>query len=138
MEFEGQYLTFEEYRELGGTLDLSPFNLLEFESRRKIDIRTQDRLVGLETIPQAVKLCVYNLIETINSYIVSEKSISSNGNIASVSTDGYSESYITPVQLKEIVKSKEDEINNIIREYLLGIIINGQHIMYVGVDNVNK
>ena len=44
MEFEGQYLTYEEYIDLGGTLDLMPFNLLEFEARRKIDIRTQSRL----------------------------------------------------------------------------------------------
>ena len=36
MEFSGQYLTYEEYRALGGTLDLAPFNILEFGARRRI------------------------------------------------------------------------------------------------------
>lgn len=138
MTFEGQYLTYDEYRELGGTLSLSPFNLLEFEARRKIDIRTQNRIKNGSEIPQEVKLCVYNLIETINSYVVSEKNISSNGNLASVSTDGYSESYVTSVQLKELMSSKESEIDNIIRNYLLEVILDGQHVMFVGVDNANK
>lgn len=33
MEFSGQYLTYEEYRGLGGTLDLMPFNLLELDRK---------------------------------------------------------------------------------------------------------
>ena len=38
MKFEGQYLTFEEYKSLGGTLkDKTPFNLLEIEARNQID-----------------------------------------------------------------------------------------------------
>ena len=138
MTFEGQYLTYAEYRELGGTLGQTPFNLLEFEARRKIDIRTQNRLKEKDDIPQEVKLCIYNLIETINNYVVSEKNISDNGNIASVSTDGYSESYVTSSQIKDILMSKENEVNSIIREYLLEVIVDGQHIMFVGVDNANK
>ena len=70
MEFNGQYLTYEEYKALGGSLDLTPFNLLEFESRRRIDIRTQCRLKDIDSkdIPQEVKLCEYALINSINSY----------------------------------------------------------------------
>ena len=30
MEFNGQYLTYNEYKALGGSLDITPFNLLEF------------------------------------------------------------------------------------------------------------
>lgn len=138
MTFEGQYLTYDEYRELGGTLGQTPFNLLEFEARRKIDIRTQNRLKDKENIPQEVKLCVYNLIDTINNYVVSEKNISENGNVASVSTDGYSESYVTSGQLKEVLASKESEIDTTIRNYLLGVIFEDQHIMFAGRDNVNK
>ena len=44
MEFEGQYLTYNEYKALGGRLDQTPFNILEFEARRKIDERTFERL----------------------------------------------------------------------------------------------
>ena len=139
MTFEGQYLTYAEYQELGGSaIGLMPFNLLEFEARRRIDIRTQDRLKDKENIPDEVKLCVYNLINTINNYVISEKSITDNGNIASVSTDGYSESYVNATQLNQIVQSKENELNTIIRNYLVGVIFDDEHIMFAGVGNANK
>ena len=134
MEFEGQYLTYEEYRGLGGTLDIMPFNLLEFEARRKIDIRTQNRLKDSDEIPQEVKLCEYNLISAINDYASSIKSATENGNIASENIDGYSVSYVKSSSIKDIVNSKSVELNDIIDTYLLGVIFNGQHLMYLGVD----
>lgn len=133
MEFEGQYLTYEEYKALGGTLDLTPFNLLEFEARRQIDIRTFNRLKNGENIPQEVKLCVYNLINSINEFATSTSNVTSNGNIASENTDGYSISYITTDKISDIVKSKQSEIDDIIRTYLLGVVYNGEHLMYIGV-----
>ena len=69
MTFEGQYLTYAEYQALGGSaIGEMPFNLLEFEARRKIDIRTFNRIKELdsEEIPQEVKLCEYALINSIN------------------------------------------------------------------------
>jgi hypothetical protein len=136
MEFSGQYLTYEEYKGLGGTLDLTPFNLLEFEARRQIDIRTFNRLKGIDSndIPQEVKLCEYNLINSINEFASSTNSAIGTGNVASESTDGYSVSYITASQISDIVKSKNDEFNDIINTYLLGVVVNGQHLMYIGVD----
>ena len=41
--FSGQYLTYLEYQSLGGTLEETPFNLLEYEARKQIDLRTQRR-----------------------------------------------------------------------------------------------
>lgn len=132
MEFSGQYLTYEEYKGLGGTIDLTPFNLLEFEARRKIDIRTQDRLKGFESdeIPQEVKLCVYALI---NSIVIFSNTMNNAGNVASESTDGYSVSYITSSQISEVVMSKNKELDDIIRTYLLGVVFNGEHLLYAGV-----
>ena len=136
MEFNGQYLTYEEYKALGGALDLTPFNLLEFEARRKIDIRTFNRIKQLdsEKIPQEVKLCEYTLINSINSYSDSTNGISSNGNVASENTDGYSISYVTADKISEIVKSKSAELDDIVRNYLIGVIVNGEHVVYCGVD----
>ena len=136
MEFEGQYLTYEEYIGLGGELDLMPFNLLEFEARRRIDIRTQNRLKDIDSrdIPQAVKICEYNLINSINGFANAMTNISNNGNVASFSSDGYSESYLTPAQIQDVVRSKSAELDDIVRTYLLGVIFNDQHLMYVGVD----
>ena len=137
MTFEGQYLTYAEYQALGGSaIGEMPFNLLEFEARRKIDIRTQNRLKDVDSgdIPQEVKLCEYNLINSINEFASAMTNISNNGNIASFNSDGYSESYITPVQIQDVVKSKSVELDDIVRTYLLGVIFNDQHLMYLGVD----
>ena len=137
MTFEGQYLTRQEYIDLGGSqIDETPFNLLEFEARRQIDIRTFNRLKGVDSkeIPQEVKLCEYNLINSINEFASSTNGAISTGNVASETTDGYSVSYINASQISDIVKSKNDEFNDIIDTYLLGVVFNGQHLMYCGVD----
>ena len=134
MTFEGQYLTYAEYQTLGGSaIGDMPFNLLEFEARRQIDIRTFNRLKDSEGIPQEVKLCEYALINGLQDFANNTSNVSSNGNVASENTDGYSISYITADKISEIVKSKQNEIDDIIRTYLLGVIVNGEHIMYCGV-----
>lgn len=136
MEFNGQYLTYPEYRALGGVLDITPFNLLEFESRRRIDIKTQNRLknINSEDIPMEVKLCINSLIHAINNYANSIDSATENGNIASENIDGYSVSYVKSASIKDIINSRSAEIDDIIDNYLLEIIFNGQHLMYLGVD----
>ena len=130
MEFSGQYLTYNEYRTLGGTLDLTPFNLLEYEARRKIDERTLGRLKNILEIPQEVKMCMYSLISSLNNY---SNENSNNKNIASESVGSYSVSYVTGGTIQEIIKSKSVELNEIINSYLTGVVVNGQHIIYLGV-----
>ena len=137
MEFEGQYLTYEEYKGLGGTLDLMPFNLLEFEARRRIDIRTQNRLKNSDSVPNEVKLCDMSLINMTKKYLDKENNESQEKqNIASESTDGYSVTYntITLDKIKEIMESKKAEVSDILETYLVGVIFNGEHIAYLGVD----
>ena len=131
MTFEGQYLTYTEYQALGGSaIGDMPFNLLEFEARRMIDIKTFNRLKDAEEILQEVKLCEYELINKIRSYIDTSSTI---GNVASENTDGYSVSYITSDRISEVVKSKKNELDDIIRTYLLMVIYNDEHLMYIGV-----
>ena len=135
MTFEGQYLTYREYKSLiegegGSAMAEMPFNILEFEARRQIDIRTFDRLKDSENIPQEVKLCEYALINSIKIY---NESSNNTGNIASENTDGYSISYVTTDKVSDIVKSKQNEIEEIIRTYLVGVIFNDEHLMYCGV-----
>ena len=133
MDFEGQYLTYAEYKALGGSLDNMPFNLLEFEARKQIDKRTQYRLKGVDEAPEEVKICIFNLISKIKRY--NETSEKSNTDVASESIDGYSVTFINPTQIKEIVKSKETELNSIIDNDLFGVIVNNEHILYNGVKN---
>ena len=130
MEFEGQYLTYEDYKALGGTLDIMPFNLLEFEARRKIEIRTQNRLreIDSEEIPQEVKLCIFKMINTVlKSY---DEEI--NRGKSSESVGSYSVTYNN--DMKEIIKSKNAELDDLILSDLYGVVVNGEHILYLGVD----
>lgn len=127
MEFSGQYLTYTEYVALGGTLSQMPFNLLEFNSRKQIDLNTKNRLKGIEEIPQEVKLCVFYLINAINTYMTSTE----KGNVASENIDGYSVSY-TNNSIQEMVKSKNKQIEDIIMTNLYGVIVNGEHLIYRG------
>jgi hypothetical protein len=131
MTFEGQYLTYSEYINLGGSeIGEMPFDLLEFEARRKINIRTFNRL-KTDNIPQEVKICEYKLINSINNYVNATQNI---GNVKSESTDGYSISYATASEISDIVKSKSAELDDIIRTYLLGVIYENEHLMYCGVN----
>ena len=98
MEFKGQYLTYQEYQLLGGTLE-------------------------------EVKLCVYNMITTLNSYSSYD---TQNKAISSESTDGYSISYGTPQ--KSVTEAKNSELEDIIDTYLSNLIVDDVPVLYRGAD----
>jgi hypothetical protein len=127
MEFSGQYLTYVEYVALGGTLSQMPFNLLEFNARKQIDINTKNRLKGIDEIPQEVKLCVFYLINAIDNFMKA----TDRGNIASENIDGYSVSY-TDSSIQQIIKSKNNQVEDIIMTNLYGVIVNNEHLIYRG------
>ena len=127
MIIEGQYLTFAEYQQLGGTLDLTPFNLLEYEERRKIDANTQNRLVNETDIPQEVKLCMFKLVNTLEQY-----TNETNRTIASESVGSYSVNYKDNIE--QIIKGKNKELEDLIYDYLYGVVVNDEHVLYLGVD----
>lgn len=129
--FEGQYLTYAEYTSLGGTLEQTPFNLLEFEARKQIDLRTQRRLINLDVIPNEVKLCVFHLINKIESFASTIQS-ASQSNIAQESIDGYSVTYLSPSEISNIVSSKNIELQDIMMTDLYGLIVNNEHVIYNG------
>ena len=114
MEISGQYLTYNEYQGLGGTLDQMPFNLLEFEARQIIDKYTLGKLKELDTQNQEVKLCDYKLINALEGYTQLE---TQNKGVASESIDGYSISYTT-MGSNEIM-AKNSELSDIVRTYLI-------------------
>lgn len=137
MTFEGQYLTYIEYKSLiegegGSAMGEMPFNLLEFEARKQIDEATLFRLKNVENIPQEVKLCDYKLINSINAYITATKEMVNSGNVKSENTDGYSITYANASEIEQVLISKKDEIQSIISSYLFGVIVNGEHILYTG------
>ncbi len=131
MTFENQYLTYDEYISLGGQqIGETPFNLLEYEARKQIDLRTHNRLKDLDTIPDEVKMCMFNLINKIDSY---NTTIQDAGNVANEQIDGYSIGYITSTQIRDIIASKNVEIQDLITTDLYGVIVNNEHLIYAGV-----
>ena len=79
-----QYLTYEEYAEIGGTLDLTAFSRNIERACTMIDLRTQSRLEGFEEIPRIVKVVCRDLVDyiSVNSVekpIVTSKSQSAGG-----------------------------------------------------------
>lgn len=130
MEFNHQYLTYEEYKSLGGTLDEMPFNILELKARQIINERTQNRLKDVEQIPQEVKSCVYDLIQTINKYNNSDNSTSLN--ISSENTDGYSVTYKSGT---ELTAEQKAQLEDIMLTDLYGVIVNGKAILYLGANS---
>lgn len=127
MTFEGQYLTYAEYQALGGSaIGEMPFNLLEFESRRRIDESTHNRLVDGVDIPQEVKLCEFTIINNVlkayNKEIARGKSSESVGSYS-----------VTYSNIKEIIENKRTEIADIISTNLYGVVYNGEHVLYSGV-----
>ena len=78
------YLTYEEYSNMGGVLDLTTFNRNIDRACTVIDIRTQSRLEEFETVPQIVKTVCADLVEyiatnTVEKPVVSSKSQSAGG-----------------------------------------------------------
>lgn len=130
MEFEGQYLTYDEYEELGGDLPEMPFNLLEFEARQEIDKYTFGRLKELKTQVDEVKLCIYKIINYLNSY---NQLLNTNGAVASENTDGYSISY-SKLSSND-TDAKNNAIKGIVKTYLIDCKLDDDTpYMYCGAD----
>lgn len=106
------YLTYERYKQLGGTLDDTAFTLAEFKARKRVDYLTASRVQKMANVPEAVTLCVFALIE-LETSIGAESQISSPL-VTSYNTDGYSESY---GNIPTIVES-DAIMNKTVRTYL--------------------
>ena len=106
-----QYLTYEEYTEVGGTLDLTAFNRNIDRACGFIDTQTQSRLHGVLEVSQRVKACVRDLLEYLANNVSSGRAVTSKSQSAVGVSE--SESYATKTP---------DEINaemlNIVCDYL--------------------
>ena len=127
MELINKYLTYEEYRKLGGGIPEMSFKRLEYKAEKKIDEKTFGRFKNIETYPQELKMCIYDLI---NEY----QKETDTGNIISESDGDYSVTY-TSTSKKEI----ENDITGTINSWLSETKINGVPVLYCGVDlNENR
>ncbi len=135
------YLTYDEYTEMGGTLDETAFTDLEYEARAYIDWVTFNRLWKEEKIPTRVKECEYHILKLIQNKLealtpLSESDSSSEGvekTISSQSNDGVSISY-NVLSAKDIIDASEKELQKAINRYLQGVRNSlGYKLLYRGI-----
>lgn len=119
MEFENQYLSYFEYKLLGGEISEVPFNLLEYKAEKKIDEMTFNRFKKVKQYPQELKLCIFELIDIFNN--------EDNSGVISESVGSYSVSR----QSKETIEKAK---NNIINQYLSNTKVNDVFVLYRGAD----
>ena len=118
------YLTYEEYAEIGGTLDETAFNRNIDRACAMIDIRTQSRLEKFGDIPRIVKIVCADLVSYIANNTV-DKSVTSRSQSAGGVSE--SESYAT--------KTAEDyanDLDKIFEPLALVKTRNGVNILYRG------
>lgn len=147
------YLTYADYQTYGGTLDETTFNDFEFEAESIINWYTFDRLKGEINYPEAVKRCMYKLINiaklradamqlgmqttTITDQSGSVTTVSTTPTIQSQSNDGVSISYnvLSASELFNALaaKTKGGEVDQIVQRYLQGLKNSlGRKLLYRG------
>ena len=106
-----QYLTYEEYTEIGGTLDLTAFKRNIDRACAFIDASTQNRLQSVLEVSTKVRACVRDLVEYLANNVSSGKAVTTK----SQSAGGVSES-------ESYANKTTDELNaemlNIVYDYL--------------------
>ena len=109
------YLTYEEYSNIGGRLDLTAFNRNIDRVCAMVDNRTQSRLECFEEIPQIVKVVCADLIDYISTNalekVITSKSQSAGGvseseSYATKTTEDYSTDLDRIFEPLSIVKTK--------------------------------
>lgn len=123
------YLTYDEYKEMGGAVPQTEFIQLEFKARKRIDYLTDSRVKDMVNIPEAVKMCMMSLI-TVEAAVGVEAQVL-NPVVTSYNTDGYSESYGKAMGAEDAAVS----MNATVRTLLYGETNDeGIPLLYRGVD----
>lgn len=134
------YLTYDEYLAFGGTVEETAFDNLEFEARTVIDWWTYNRLQSDEEYPEAVKRCMFKLINIIIAKQQAQL-LKNNGTvntdvtesgIVQQSNDGVSTTY-NIMSASEIIAQSGEDVKSTIRMYLQNVRNSlGRKVLYRG------
>lgn len=134
------YLTYEEYQNMGGTLDNTTFNDFEMEAEAIIDWYTFNRLQQDTKFPDKLKQCMYQLIKIAQQKqaamsmgeATGESSEGAGASIASRSNDGVSISY-NVMSARDVFDTLKDETQKTVQMYLNGVVNQlGRKVLYRG------
>ena len=124
-----QYLTYEEYKSMGGELNETAFKRSIYKACGVIDEHTHCRLQKGEIVSDMVKACICELVEYINNNSATKNITSKSQSAGGVSE---SESYST-----KSTDDMSDDMYNIIRSYLSNELdIDDVPLLYRGASNV--
>lgn len=132
------YLSYNEYKTMGGTLDGTAFSDYLIDAEMLVDWYTFNRLHDETEIPQSVKQCVFKLISLADrkakSFVLGrEVDGTGNASVSAQSNDGVSISYntISASQAFDLIKT---ESHQVVRQYLNGVVNSlGRKLLYRGI-----
>ena len=137
------YLTYEEYSDMGGTLDETLFANLLLDAQGYIDWYTFNRLWKeewrTEDIMERVKICVYQLINLVaakQNLLTPQGTtgggININAQVSQQSNDGVSTTYAV-LSGELLFAHAKKEIEETINRYLTGVMNSaGRKLLYRG------
>lgn len=132
------YLSYQEYQSMGGTLEETTFNDIEFEAEAYVNWVTFNRLKKDTEYPEALKRCMYALIRLVQNKIAAltpQQGGSQGGTtlgVASQSNDGVSISY-NVMSAKDIMQESTAEMRKTVDMYLQDVTNElGQKLLYRG------
>lgn len=136
------YLTYDEYMDMGGTLDETLFTSYSYDAQAYIDWYTFNRLWKeewrTEDTMERVKVCMYQLIRFVEAKMnqilptVDNNGFNANAQVTRYSNDGVTVEY-NILHADEIYHNCAKEIDNIIQRYLAGIMNSmGRKLLYRG------
>lgn len=127
------YLDYKTYLEMGGTAQEAAYPRLEYMARKRIDRRTQNRVKGMQEIPESVKRCMVELVNAMDSSDPTKAA--SEAPLSGFSNDGYSESYAEPLTAEKL----ESNLSGIVVTMLSGETDdNDTPLLWLGVDHAER
>lgn len=121
-----EYITYDEYKEIGGVLDSAAFSRYSVRAFARITKETHNRIVNMHNIPFEVKHLCRDLIEYMHNNVTSDKTVVS----ASQSQGGASES---ESYMQKTVADIDNDIDSMIYDYLAAVTDdNGVSLIYRG------
>lgn len=121
-----EYLTYDEYKEIGGVLESAAFNRYSVRAFARITQETQGRIENMKNIPTEVKHLCRDLIEYLHNNVNTDRTVIS----ASQSQGGSSES---ESYADKSIGNIDEEIGNLFYDYLAKITNDeGVYLLYRG------
>lgn len=121
-----QYLTYEEYLQIGGICDSTAFDRNITKATAVIDTETHKRVLDMETIPQEVKALCRDLVELYARNSTSDKVVTSHSQSAGAVSESVSYAQVTREEVKQTAE-------DLVYDYLMSVEDdNGTPLLYRG------